>query len=184
MPLPQIPELSESDQKSPIANISQTISFLDNKTEDTTFFNTNRLSEQVETIANWRLEWTKRLDNPIYNGGLCTLNLFIIVFSFYKDHSYEYSRLELQKYWKFSTVIVNCFFLTDLIANIAVMRFLAMCKKKKHLLLEIILQAACIAVYYKLFGNYQLKEFSNAVGIAMTIYFVRLIRVVEFFSEL
>ena len=129
--------MNESDPPSP-NNAMADISFLEKQTEET-FFNANRASEQVETVSVWRLEWTKRLGNPIYNGVLCSLNLLIIVLSFYKDHSYQYSRFELAKYWKKSTVIVNCIFLADLVVNIAVLRLPLIVKQKKHLLIEIIL---------------------------------------------
>ena len=111
------------------------------------------------------------------------MNLLAIMISFYKDHSYVQTRLELLHFWRRSTILINLVFLVDLTLNIIIVGIRKILMKKKHLLLEVLLQILCIVVFFKLFGG-GLEEFSNGVGLAMTIYFARLIRIADFFTEL
>lgn len=75
-------------------------------------------------------------------------------------------------------------FLMDLILNLVVVRIQIIISKKKHLLLEIILQLVAIIAYVKFYGGSGWGGFENGVGIAMTIYFARLLRIADFFTEL
>ena len=81
-------------------------------------------------------------------------------------------------------MLINLIFLVDLLLNIFIVGVRKIMAKKKHLLLEVLLQICCFIVYVRLFGDYGLEQYANAVGLAMVIYFARLIRIAEFFTEL
>ena len=66
------------------------------------------------------------------------LNLCAILISFFIDSQFEYSKYELDFFWRRSTVIVNSVYLLDLLMNIVVHGMNRIYVKKKWLLVEMI----------------------------------------------
>ena len=60
------------------------------------------------------------LDNGPYQASLVLLNLAAILISFFIDSQFEYSRYDLNFFWRRSTIIVNSVYLLDLLLNIVV----------------------------------------------------------------
>ena len=151
---------------------------------NTDIANVIRISENVDQIPLWRLKWIDRLCNPVYNGFLCSVNLFAVLISFYADHSFEDTRIEQLSFWRVSSICFNTAFLVDLVMNLGICQLKYIIKNRKHLLVEIVLQLCSIAVYANLFSKDSLDDFSMGVGFCMTIYMIRLIRLTEYFVEL
>ena len=90
---------------------------------------------------DWRVVWTKRLNNPIYNG---TLTIISVIYSIclYKLDVDEISLLIINRYdmWiEMPSFILNAVFLTDLVANFIVQGIKQIYQKRKILLLELCL---------------------------------------------
>ena len=66
------------------------------------------------------------------------LNLCAILISFFIDSQFEYSKYELDFFWRRSTVLVNSVYLLDLLMNIVVHGMNRIYVKKKWLLVEMI----------------------------------------------
>ena len=76
------------------------------------------------------------LDNGPYQASLVLLNLAAILISFFIDSQFEYSRYDLNFFWRRSTIIVNSVYLLDLLLNIVVHGMNRIYVKKKWLLVE------------------------------------------------
>ena len=66
------------------------------------------------------------------------LNLCAILISFFIDSQFEYSKYELDFFWRRSTILVNSVYLLDLLMNIVVHGMNRIYVKKKWLLVEMI----------------------------------------------
>ena len=66
------------------------------------------------------------------------LNLCAILISFFIDSQFEYSKYELDFFWRRSTILVNSVYLLDLLMNIIVHGMNRIYVKKKWLLVEMI----------------------------------------------
>ena len=78
---------------------------------------------------------------------------------------------------------MNSIYLIDLILNIYFEGMNQIYEKKKWLLVELIQQLTCIYVYMKFFED-DIEEITRASQVIIRIYFVRFIRISEFFTEL
>ena len=76
----------------------------------------------INRRPGWRVVWTKRLDNPIYNGALTIISAIYSV-CLYKLDLDETSLLIINRFdlWiELPSFILNAVFLADLIANLIV----------------------------------------------------------------
>ena len=124
------------------------------------------------------------LDNPWYQGFLVLFNLFAILVSFFLDNAYEYSALEVLHFWKRSSFLVNSVYFLDLTLNIIFEGVPRIYEAKKWLLVELFQQASCLYVYYVDFRSGDAPEIQHGANIIMRVYFIRFIRIAEFFTEL
>ena len=81
-------------------------------------FNADRPSEMIATIPIWKLRWIAILENPLYYGGLCAVNIFGIFLNLFMDHTTELSSEGQTLYWRYGTILLNGVFLVDLLFNI------------------------------------------------------------------
>ena len=99
------------------------------------------------------------------------------------DHQIQVSEFELQRYWKISTVVVNCIFLLDLLLNLFFLGIKKIAKEKKYLLLEVLLQLLAI-VDYIIMHDDGIDRLSDGISIAMTVYLLRMVRILDFITEI
>ena len=45
----------------------------------------------IATTPMWKLRWIAILENPLYYGGLCAVNIFGIFLNLFMDHQTELS---------------------------------------------------------------------------------------------
>lgn len=76
------------------------------------------------------------LDNSPYQASLVLLNLAAILVSFFIDSQFEYSKYELNFFWRRSTILVNSVYMLDLILNMIVHGINRIYVNKKWLLVE------------------------------------------------
>ena len=72
----------------------------------------------IATIPVWKLRWIAILENPLYYGGLCAVNIFAIFLNLFMDHQTFLSSEGQKRYWRYSTILLNGTFLIDLLLNI------------------------------------------------------------------
>ena len=112
--------------------------------------------------------------------------MFAIFLSLVIDHTIETTKIQRVEYWRYSSVILNTVFLSDLVLNLFFIGIIQVTKKKKYLILEIVLQLSTILVYLYIFDNNAFKAsfLSRGISIAMTIYLLRLVRMLDFITEI
>ena len=76
------------------------------------------------------------LDNDVYQASLVLLNLAAILVSFFIDTEFEYTKYELDFFWRRSTIFVNSIYLLDLLMNMVVHGMNRIYVKKKWLIVE------------------------------------------------
>ena len=86
-------------------------------------------------------------------------------------------------YWKLSTVIVNFIFLLDLLLNVFFLDFQKITREKKYLLLEALLQLLSIVDYIIMFDD-GIDKLSDGISLAMTVYLLRMVRILDFITEI
>ena len=107
-----------------------------------------------------------------------------VMISGFLDNQYEYTKLELLIFWKRSCIIVNSVYLLDLLLNIIFEGISRIYLTKKWLLLEMFQQAICLYVYIIYFNKGTVPDIDSGSNIIMRVYFIRFIRISEFFTEL
>ena len=119
----------------------------------------------------------------MYYGALCGVNIFAIFLSVFVEHYCLLEREELKTYWKISTITLNLIFTCDLILNFFFLGIKEIIKEKKYLLLEILLQLLMLVIYINMF-NQGKKLLTDGVSIAMTVYLLRMVRILDFITEI
>ena len=71
----------------------------------------------IATTPMWKIRWIAILENPLYYGGLCAVNIFGIFLNLFMDHQTELSSKGQTSYWRYCTILLNGVFLVDLLLN-------------------------------------------------------------------
>ena len=125
------------------------------------------------------------LDNPFYQAFLVLFNLIAILFTSLLDRKIDLeTTFDLIMMQRNSFFCVNSLYLLDLILNIIFEGINTIYIRKKWLLVEIFQQVVLIYVVIVYFYQGTFTSIEEGVDIAIRIYFIRFIRIAEFFTEL
>ena len=125
------------------------------------------------------------LDNPFYQAFLVLFNLIAILGTTLLDRQIDLdTTYELIMLQRNSFFCVNSLYCLDLILNIIFEGINTIYNRKKWLLVEIFQQAVLTYVVVVYFYEGDIPSIEAGVDIAIRIYFIRFIRIAEFFTEL
>ena len=96
-------------------------------------------------MAPWRARYIKHLINPVYMGSLAITNLFfsVVLLGSYEALSFR----DVFDPLIITILVVNLFFLFDMMANFIVLRPVNVWRNKKFLYLELIFQFIQMTIF-------------------------------------